>query len=137
MLTFAFGAKSKVVSTKSAHSIVRAKPDPKAAEVFRTGKYYPLKIIDTYYSWYKVVDFEGSKGWIYSKIVTKDKTIVIKKKANVRTGPGLNYEIYWQGDKYSSYKVLEQKGQWVKINDPTDDTTGWIFAPLVWGAVKY
>jgi len=82
---------------------------------------------------------------------------VYGSKANLRTGPGTNYEIAWEvykympflkvgmsllGTKYSksflsparqydSFKVLQRKGKWVKVKDKRGDV-GWIHGDYLW-----
>ena len=134
LISFSLAAETKYISTIAAKSVIRELPEANSREVFTTDKYYPLKVLETRNSWYKVVDFEGTEGWIFKNIVSNDPCLVVKERAHVRTGAGLNYELYWEADKYSAYKLVESKKDWVKILDPKDNTSGWVYAPLMWGA---
>lgn len=55
---------------------------------------------------------------------------VIKDGVNVRTGPGTSNPVYME--LFSGYplKVIEKKGDWLKVQDFENDT-GWIFSSLV------
>jgi SH3-like domain-containing protein len=57
--------------------------------------------------------------------------LAVKAKiANVRYGPGINYEILWQVEKYHPIKVIGRKGRWYRFKDFEGDT-GWISKRLV------
>ena len=49
---------------------------------------------------------------------------------NMRSGPGKNYPVIWELGKGYPLKVLETKGNWMKVVDYENDT-GWIFKSLV------
>nr|HID59063.1 hypothetical protein [Desulfobacterales bacterium] len=51
-------------------------------------------------------------------------------KANIRTGPGKEYEVIWQVGKYYPVKVIKKSGEWYKIRDFEDDE-GWIHSSLL------
>ena len=55
---------------------------------------------------------------------------VIKDGANVRTGPGTSNPVYMELFTGYPLKVLEKKGDWLKVQDFENDT-GWIFSSLV------
>ncbi|MFZ5564211.1 MAG: SH3 domain-containing protein [Thermodesulfobacteriota bacterium] len=50
--------------------------------------------------------------------------------ANVRTGPGTDYEKSWMVEKYYPIIVLERKDRWIKFKDYEGDE-GWIRDDLV------
>ena len=51
-------------------------------------------------------------------------------KANIRMGPGTNYEVLWQAERYYPVVVVETQGKWRKFKDFEGDE-GWIFASLL------
>jgi SH3-like domain-containing protein len=51
-------------------------------------------------------------------------------KANIRSGPGKNYEILWSAGKYYPVDTVQKSGDWYKIRDFEDDE-GWIFHSLL------
>ena len=53
-----------------------------------------------------------------------------KPKANIRSGPGTNYTVLWEVEKYHPLVVIEKKGKWYKFRDFEGDQ-GWIYRPLV------
>jgi SH3-like domain-containing protein len=64
--------------------------------------------------------------------VNKTPTVIVKvKRANIRTGPGTQYDMAFDADKGTPFKVLEKKGRWTKIQH-ADGDLGWIFNSLIW-----
>jgi SH3-like domain-containing protein len=104
----------------------------KSWEVF---KYMPLQKIGQKGSWYQVKDLDGDEHWVYSNLITNGMRCAVVKtdKANVRTGPGTNYEKSPLSpvDKYYSFKVIDTKGDWVKVEDEVFNE-GWVFKRLLW-----
>jgi SH3-like domain-containing protein len=104
----------------------------KTWEVFR---YMPLKKLKKQGDWYRVQDVDGDIHWVYGPLVTEKYQCAVVKddKANVRSGPGTNYKqrAYSPVFKYYMFKILEIRGDWVKVQDDYGDT-GWIYRPLLW-----
>ena len=59
-----------------------------------------------------------------------DRVAVKVSIANMRSGPGTNYEVLWQVEKYHPFLVKEKKGKWVKIQDFEGDMA-WIHSSLL------
>ena len=55
---------------------------------------------------------------------------VKSKTANLRNGPGTNFEISWQTFQNMPLKEISRKGSWVKVRDFENDTH-WIHKSLV------
>ena len=60
---------------------------------------------------------------------------VISEEANLRSGPGTNYDKNWQVFKYMPLKRLKKKGKWYKVKD-VDGDVHWIFGRLVTDKIK-
>ena len=50
--------------------------------------------------------------------------------ANIRSGPGTNYDIVWEVRKYYPIKVIKRAGSWIRFVDFEGDE-GWIKSTLV------
>lgn len=50
--------------------------------------------------------------------------------ANVRSGPGTNYDTLWQVNKYYPIKVIKKAGSWLQFVDFEGDK-GWVKSTLV------
>jgi len=100
-------------------------------------KYMPLVKVGASLSgdWYAVRDVDGDVSWIHKKLVTKKyKCAVVKKEeVNVRTGPGTKYSKSFlsPANQYYSFKVLQKKGIWVRVQDEWADI-GWIHGDYLW-----
>lgn len=51
------------------------------------------------------------------------------KQANLRKGPGLNYEKLWEVFKYMPFQQLAKKGEWLRVQD-VDGDIYWIHERL-------
>jgi len=51
-------------------------------------------------------------------------------KANVRSGPGVNYEVIWQVEKFYPVNIIEINGTWYLFSDFEGDK-GWIHKSYV------
>lgn len=104
----------------------------KSWEVF---KYMPLKALEQQGKWTKVEDVDGDIHWIYSRLATSGMRCAVVKvdKANVRTGPGTHFakSPLSPVDKYYSFKILDTKGAWVKVQDEVFND-GWVAKSLLW-----
>lgn len=59
-----------------------------------------------------------------------ERMAVVTEYANIRMGPGTNYEIIWKIEKYHPIEIKGKKAKWYHFKDFEGDE-GWIFAPLV------
>ena len=50
--------------------------------------------------------------------------------ANIRSGPGLTYDVLWQAEKYYPIVVIKSSGQWYYFKDFENDK-GWVNKKLV------
>ena len=111
---------------------VRSKPSTKSEVFWEVFKDFPLKVLERKGDWVKAEDFEGDTGWIYAPLLTKKKKVIVKvKKANLRVGPGKNYEI----NATALYGVVftpgRRDGKWLQVTH-SDGTKGWVHSSLIW-----
>ncbi len=50
--------------------------------------------------------------------------------ANIRNGPGTNFDVIWKVERFYPVLVLERKGDWCKIEDYEGDK-GWVHGSLL------
>ncbi len=111
---------------------VRSEPSTKGEVFWEVFKDFPLKVLKRKGDWVKAEDFEGDTGWIYGPLLSKKKKVIIKvKKANLRVGPGKNYEI----NATALYGVVftpgRRDGKWLQVTH-SDGTKGWVHESLIW-----
>ncbi len=61
---------------------------------------------------------------------SSERLAVIAAKANIRSGPGTNYEVLWEVEKYHPVIILETKEKWCRFRDFEGDE-GWIHRPML------
>jgi SH3-like domain-containing protein len=120
------------VSVSADIANVRAQPDTQSDTLWQVEKYHPLLVVEKRGVWDRIKDFEGDTGWIHSSLVDKTPTVIVKvQRANIRTGPGTQYDLVFDAERGTPFKVLETKGSWKKIRH-ADGDEGWIFSSLIW-----
>jgi SH3-like domain-containing protein len=123
------------VCVKVTEANLRQGPGTHFRKTWTVFAYMPFKKIGQKGSWYRVQDVDGDKHWISSKLVSsKLRCAVIKtEKARVRRGPGTRYPLAGLGtiEKYYSFKVIGDKGRWMKVKDDLGNS-GWIAKSLLW-----
>ena len=67
---------------------------------------------------------------LFSSAALAERLAVAVSVANVRSGPGRNYDILWEIEKYHPLNVIQKSGQWYRFQDFEGDE-GWIYKPLV------
>ena len=72
----------RYVSLKSDNSNLRVGPSknyPILIKFINTN--YPLKIIDEYNDWRKIIDFKDNEGWIHKSLIKGDRNGIIITKS--------------------------------------------------------
>lgn len=59
-----------------------------------------------------------------------ERMAVAADTANIRSGPGTDYDQLWQVEKYYPVLILQKKGEWYEFKDFEDDR-GWIHRDLL------
>lgn len=128
--TTAFAA--TYVSIKKDGVNIRSGPATKEEVLWEVFKDFPLKVLKKKGKWTQTVDFEGDKGWVYSQLLSNKKTVIVRvKTANMRLGPGKNYEIIATVKHGVVFKFGKVEGDWIKVSHE-DGTKGWLFKNLLW-----
>lgn len=111
---------------------VRSGPGTGYEVLWQVEKYHPLLVLKEQSGWVFFQDFEGDKAWIHQSLLGKiDCVISNKDKCNVRSSPTTSSDIVFTVEKGVPFKVIQKKGQWLKVTH-SDGDTGWIYKPLVW-----
>ncbi len=112
---------------------VRSGPGTAKYEIlWEIEKYHPIQVVQKQGDWIFFKDFEGDEGWIHKSLVDKTPTVITRKDmVNIRSGPGTDAAIRFRAEKGVPLKILERKGEWIKIQSAYGDK-GWIHRNLVW-----
>jgi len=66
----------------------------------------------------------------FASAASAERLTVGVSVANIRSGPGENYDILWSVEKYHPLNVFQKSGQWYHVRDFEGDE-GWIHKPLL------
>ena len=100
--------------------------------LWKVEKYHPLSILKKSGSWYYFVDFERDEGWIHKSVVSNIPSVITKKdECNIRSGPGIRFDIVFKVEKGVPFKVINRKDGWIHILH-ADGDKGWMHKKLVW-----
>ena len=95
-------------------------------------KYFPIKIIDSYYNYRKIIDLYNNSGWIHVSQLTKKKSAIniadlsiLFKKPSIYSKPIVKLE----SGKMLVIKRCKRK--WCKVH--VEEYKGWIQKDLIWG----
>ncbi|MBU0483703.1 MAG: SH3 domain-containing protein [Proteobacteria bacterium] len=133
VLLGAVSVEAKMVSVKGAQVNMRSGPGQKYSILWELGTGYPLKVEESKGGWYKVSDFEGDLGWIYSGVVSDQAHMIVKKKrVNVRSGPGQKYKVVGKANYGVVFRTLNRQDGWVEVKHE-NGLVGWVERSLLWG----
>ena len=105
---FLASAEARMISVAGEKVNLRTGPGTKYSVLWEYGKGYPVRILETRGSWYKVVDFENDSGWVYRKLMARRPHMIVKKKRiNIRSGPGSKYKLIGKANYGLVFKTLE------------------------------
>lgn len=115
---------------------IRAAPGLETEVYWLAFKDYPLQVLDQQGDWLRIKDFANDSGWVYAPLTKQERTFIVRvQQANLRAGPGINYEIVAQAVYGVVFQFLEVEagvgGNWLHVRHQ-DGTRGWIHEKLLW-----
>ncbi len=110
---------------------LRSGPGTNYEAIYQLPHHYPLRVLSKKDGWVKIEDYEGDKGWIYSKLVSSTPYVIVKSnECNVRSGPGTGNEKVGSVTREVVLRKVSSQGDWVQVSHPKID--GWIHQSLIW-----
>lgn len=97
----------------------------------------PVEIIAEHEHWRKIRDFEGVIGWVHQNMLSHKRSVIIMRDAQGYSQPNQNSKVVAQVKAQVCAKVIEQKGEWVKIKALSAygrGVTCWVEISHAWGA---
>jgi len=123
----------QLVSINAETVNMRAAPSQRSEVLWQLGSGYPLKIVERKGSWLHVVDFEGDRGWVASRLTSSTPHYIVKApRANLRAGPGTGHRIVGAARYGETFQVLDKRKSWVQVKGD-NQRKGWIARGLLWG----
>lgn len=124
---------AKMVSINRSKVNLRSGPSTGYRVKWVLGEGFPLKVIGSKGTWYKVQDFENDVGWVYKELTSGKAHLVVKKKIiNIRSGPGTRYRVVAKAEYGAVFRTLKRVKGWVKVRH-SSGVTGWAARKLLWG----
>jgi len=111
---------------------LRAGPGKEHRVTWEVNRFMPLLQIGQQDDWIRVRDVDGDTHWIFGELVTEriDCITIKELRANIRKSPSSAGGKWFTVEKYTSFKRVETKGKWVKIEYMGQEM--WVFNTLVW-----
>ncbi len=129
---------AEMKSVKGDKVNLRKGPGTKYGIKWEYGNGLPLRVLGRQGEWVKVKDYENDTGWIHKSLLEYNPQVIVKvnknlkKKINIRKGPGTNYPAVGKAYYGVVFKTLDKKNGWIKVEHESG-LVGWIKDNLVWG----
>lgn len=124
---------AEYISIKKDGVNIRSGPSTKKTEIlWEVFKDFPLQVVKRKGDWIQAKDFEGDQGWVFANLAGKNKRVIVKvNTANMRTGPGKDFELVATVKYGVVFTPKEKDGDWIQVRHE-DGTSGWIYNKLIW-----
>ena len=126
----------RFVSLKSAKVNMRVGPGreyPLDWVYVRSG--LPVKVIAEFDVWRKIIDHEGSTGWVHGQLVTlKRRAIITEAFVKLRRKPSAEAEAVAIAEKDVVMEIQFCEKEWCKL--ASADVKGWALRASFWGMLE-
>tara|TARA_Y100001958_G_C20876918_1_gene308801 strand:- start:6 stop:584 length:579 start_codon:yes stop_codon:yes gene_type:complete len=128
----------RYVSIKSNDANLRVGPSINYPIIIKyIKKNYPIKIIEEYQDWRKIIDINNNNGWIHKSLINGDRNgiIISTKKNNLKIYNTKHGKIIGEITPGSLISLNKCKIDWCLISD-YNNHRGWIKKENIWGVDK-
>ena len=94
-------------------------------------KYLPVKIIDSYDNFKKVIDINNNSGWIHTSQLKKGKSLILLEDQILFSKPTRHSKPILKIAKGRLLLIKKCKKKWCRVK--TQNYLGWIITNNVWG----
>ena len=95
---------------------------------------YPLKVIAEYGNWFKIIDVDGSTGWISRALLSLNRrAIIINGSQNLVKSPDETTKVTLTAEQDVLGRVLQCRNNWCEME--IGGFIGWIKSENIWGAL--
>ena len=125
-------AAERQLCVKVARANLRAGPGTEHRITWEVNRYMPFIQVEEKGDWFKVKDVDGDTHWIFKGLVAPNlRCLTIRsRRANIRKKPTTRSDSWFTVEKYTSFKRVGAKNNWVKIE--YEGQTMWVYRTLVW-----
>lgn len=93
----------------------------------------PVKVVDEYEDWLRIVDSDGAGGWVYHSLLSGRRTVLITAEmATLRDRPVETAVPVAQAEQGVVATLRECDERWCELE--IDGVRGWALRKQVWGA---
>ena len=97
-----------------------------------TSKKLPLKVIEEYGPWRRVVDFQGVTGWMHRSLLSPRRTaMIVGGPQSLRVKPSITANISAHLQEGVIATIEECNPNWCKLQHP--QVTGWLPRASIYG----
>ena len=124
----------RYVSLKSDDANIRVGPSKNyPIEIKYIKKNYPLKVLEEYEDWRKVVDFKNNIGWIHKSLISGIRTGIVLSNDNktIKLLNTLEGNIIGEIGKGNIVFLKKCKIDWCLVS--SGNYKGWIDKKYIWG----
>ena len=95
----------------------------------------PVKILKKFEQWYEVETPDGSRGWMWNKLLSnKQKTVIFNKNEDIYKKSSLESDIVAHVSKNAILKLHFCKNDWCKVESKKYKVIGYVRTNNIWGA---
>jgi SH3-like domain-containing protein len=97
-----------------------------------TRKSMPVEIVAEFKTWRKIRDVDGTEGWVYERMVTGRRTILVRGQVRaLHEQPRTDAEIVARAEPGVIATLIECDGAWCRVE--TGGIKGWLRRDEIWG----
>jgi len=108
-------------------------PSLKARKLYILNQGYPVEVLVTLDTWFKVRDASGELAWIEAKSLSAQRFVMVKvNRAEVRRAPDEGAAVVFVVEQDGLLELIETADNWAQVRH-RDGATGYIRITQVWG----
>jgi len=95
----------------------------------------PVKIVEEFDNWRKIVDHEGDEGWIHGSLLSKRRTVVVTAELlELRRSPDPAARVLLKAERGVIGRLLDCDARWCFLD--IAGRRGWAERTAIWGVLE-
>jgi len=95
----------------------------------------PVKIVEEFDAWRKIVDHEGDEGWIHGSLLSRRRTVIVTAELlELRRTPDREARILLRAERGVIGRLLDCDARWCFLD--IAGTRGWAERTAIWGVLE-
>lgn len=95
----------------------------------------PVKIVEEFDAWRKIVDHEGDEGWIHGSLLSRRRTVIVTAELlELRRTPDKEGRVLLRAERGVIGRLLDCDARWCFLD--IAGTRGWAERSAVWGVLE-